>query len=340
MKPRLFVLTALAFILISLSLSASGQQVTSSKRRASPPSTPSVKIRPEWRDASERALARLRVLRDGWNDVNRQFIKKDFVAARRLNPQEYEIQYLEAKTAVDEALQVLPKGDLRTALEQSMNIFDDLEAVTKIFDKTSPFTTNVRVADVFPYLKKYGVPYESGMSRTTSGLTLHQDFVMSYILPVRYTRVNRVEVLLGGGMKPVPPPPTYEQMFRVPERKEDPTPATVNIEELKKMAGLVIAARLHGNRDSMGALLDDEFVYSGPEGRRWDKGQYLKRMSADPTVRGFTIERAELGFRSGAPTLSTTIRYESFKGEAKSYASTFTFAMRNGKWLIAGWRPF
>lgn len=285
-------------------------------------------------------MARLRVLRDGWNDVNRQFIKKDFVAARRLNPQEYEIQYLEAKTAIDEALQVLPKGDLRTALEQSMDLFNDLEAITKIFDRTSPFTTNVRAADVFPYLKKYGVPYESGLSRNTSGLTLHQDFVMSYILPVRYTRVNRVEVLLGGAVKPIPPPPSYEQMFRVPERKEALTPASVKIEELKEVAGLAIAARLHGDRDSMGALLDEEFIYSGMEGRRWDKGQYLKRMSADPTVRGFTIERTDLGFRSGAPALSTTIRYESLKGEAKSYENTFTFALREGKWLIAGWRPF
>lgn len=340
MKPRLYVLTALAFILISLNLSTSGQQVTSSKRRLSLPSTPSVKIGGEWLNASKRALARLRVLRDGWNDVNRQFIKKDFVTARRLNPQEYEVQYLEAKTAVNDALQVLPKGDLRTAPEQSMDIFDDLDAITKIFNKTSPFTTNVRAADVFAFLKKYGVPYESAVSRTTSGLTLHQDFMMSYILPVRYTRVNRVQVLLGEAVEPAPPPPSYEQMFRVPERKETISPATVKIEELKNVAGLAIAARLHGDRDSMGVLLDDEFVYSGPEGRRWDKGQYLKRMTADPTVRGFTIERAELGFRSGAPALSTTIRYESFKGEAKSYKSTFTFAMRDGKWLIAGWRPF
>lgn len=340
MKPGLYVLTALAFFLISLNLSASGQRVTSSKRRASLPPQPSVKMRPEWRDSSERALARLRVLRDGWNDVNPQFIKKDFVAARRLNPQEYEVQYLEAKAAVDEAFQVLPKGDLRAAIEQSMDLFDDLEVITKIFNKTSPFTTNVRAADVFPYLKKYGVPYESGVSSTISGLTLHQDFMMSYILPIRYARVNRVEVLLGGAVKPVPPPPTYEQMFRVPERKETTAPATVEIEELKEVAGLALTARLHGDRDSMGGLLDDKFVYSGTGGRRWDKVQYLRHMSADPTVKGFTIERAELGFRSGAPTLSTTIRYESFKGEAKSYENTFIFAMRNGKWLIAGWRPF
>src|SRR5437763_14972771 len=55
------------------------------------------------RQAAEQALARLRVLRDGWNDVNRQFIKQDFVAAQRLEPQEYEVQYLEAKTAVGDA---------------------------------------------------------------------------------------------------------------------------------------------------------------------------------------------------------------------------------------------
>jgi hypothetical protein len=285
-------------------------------------------------------LARLRVLRDGWNDVNRQFIKQDFVAARRLDPQEYEVQYLEAKTAVGDALRVLPKGELHTALEQAMEIFDDLEAITEIFNKTSPFTTNVRVADVFPYLKKYGVPYESGVSRATSGLTLHQDFVMSYILPIRYKRVNRVEVLLGEKAEPVPSPPTFERMFMVPERKETPAPSTVKIEELKEVATRAIAARLHGDREAMGALLDDGFVFSGLEGRRWDKGQYLRNVSPDPTVKGFTIEGAELGFRGNVPALSTTVMYESFTGGVKRHQNMFTFARRGGKWLIAGWRPF
>lgn len=340
MKVNVLILTTFACMLLTMGFTVSAQNTRPTTRHPITPTTSPRLVGTKGREVAEQALMRLSVLRNGWNDVNRHFIKKDFVAARRLNPQEYEIQYLEAKTAVDEALQVLPKGDLRTALEQSMDVFDDLEAITKIFDRTSPFTTNVRAADVFPYLKKYGVPYESGVSRTTSGLTLHQDFVMSYILPVRYTRVNRVEVLLGGAVKPAPPPPTYEQMFRVPERKEMLSPADVKIEELKKVASLAVAARLHGDRASMGALLDDEFIYSGPEGRRLDKGLYLWHMSTDPTVRGFTIERAELGFRSGVPTLSITIRYESFKGEAKSYENTFTFAIRDGKWLIAGWRPF
>lgn len=337
MKPRLFVLTALAFILISLSLSASGQQVTSSKRRASPPSKPSVKIRPEWRDASERALARLRVLRDGWNDVNRQFIKKDFVAARRLNPQEYEIQHLEAQTAVDEALRVLPKGDLQTALEQAIDIFDDLEAITEVFNKKSPLTIDVRVADVFPYLKKYSVPYEGGVSRAGSGLTLHQDFVMSYILPIRYSRVNRVEVLLGGSVQPLPPPPTYEQMFRVPRQRLPLDRASVKADELKEVAHQAMEARLRGDRTLMGALLVDQFYFYGPEGRQLDKQMYLQRMSADPTVKTFEIERAELSFSNDTPVLKTVVRYESFLGQSKSFNNTFHFVNRGGRWLIARW---
>lgn len=334
------MLTALAFILISSNQSASGQQAKSSHRRASSRPPPSVRIQGEWRDASEHALARLRTLRDGWNDVNRQFIKQDFVAAQRLDPREYEIQYLEAKTAVGDALEILPEGELRTALEQAMDIFDDLETISRIFNKTSPFTTNVRVADVFPYLKKYGVPYESGVSRATSGLTLHQDFVMSYILPVRYERVNRVEVMLGGSVKPLPPPPTYEQMFQVPKQKPPFDRSSVKAEELKEVARQALEARLRGDRARMGALLDDQFYFYGPEGQRLDRQMYLQRMHADQTVKGFVIERAELSLQNDTPVLAAVVRYESFRGEVKSYENTFNFARRDGKWLIAGWRPF
>jgi hypothetical protein len=294
----------------------------------------------EGREAAERALARLRVLRDGWNDVNRQFIKQDFVAAQRLAGREYEVQYLEAKAAVGEALQVLPKGELRTAIEQAMDIFDDLEAITKIFNKTSPFTTNVRVVDIFPYLKKYNVPYESGVTRALSGLTLHQDFVMSYILPLRYARVNRVEVLLGSKAKPIPPPPTYEQMFHVPAMKPPIDRSSVSVESLKGIARQAIEARVRGNQSLMRDLLDDQFMFYALQGRQWDRDRFLRSLSPDPMVKNFEIERAELSFRQEAPVLTTVIKYESLRGEFKSFNNTFTFVNRNGKWLIIRWRAF
>src|SRR2546423_1444683 len=283
------------------------------------------------------ALAGLQALRNGWKDENRRFIKQDFVAAQRLDPREYEVQYLEAKTAVGDALQVLPKGELRAAIEQAMDIFDDLEAITEIFNKTSPFSTNVRVADVFPYLKKYNVPYESGVSRATSALTLHQDFVMSYILPVRYARVNRVEVLLAGRAKPVPPPPTYEQMFRVPKQKPPLDRASVKADELKEVARRALEARLRGDRALMGALLDDQFYFYGPEGRRLDKQMYLQKMSADQAAKTFEVKRAELSFSNDTPVLKTVVRYESFLGQSKSFNNTFHFVNRDGRWLIDAW---
>jgi hypothetical protein len=339
MRHFFLILTMLAYLPPPASKAVIAQEAGSVTRRARR-DVASRTVNSEGREAAERALARLRVLRDGWNDVNRQFIKQDFVAAQRLDGRDYQVQYLEAKAVVGEALQILPKGELRTAIEQAMDIFDDLEAITKIFNKTSPFTTNVRVVDIFPYLKKYNVPYESGVTRTLSGLTLHQDFVMSYILPLRYARVNRIEVLLGGKAKPIPPPPTYEQMFHVPAIKPPIDRSSVSVESLKGMVRQAIEARVRGNQSLMRALLDDQFMFYALQGRQWDRERFLRSVSPDSMVKGFEIEQAELSFRQEAPVLTTVVRYESLRGEFKSFNNTFTFVNRNGKWLIIRWRAF
>jgi len=339
MKPRHFIFAVFAFMLLSLFPSSLYGRQTQHPQRTSP-RAPLVKASRERRDAAERALVRLRVLRDGWKDVNRQYIRPNFTAGMKLDPRAYEVQYLEAKTEVGEALRILPAGELRTAISRAMELFDDLEGITSIFTKRSPLTTSVRVADVFSYLKKYDVPYEAGVARASGGLMLHQDFVMSYILPLRHARVNQIEVLLGGTATPPPPPPTFEQMFGVQEKKGTDADTVVHADELKDMIQRAFTAKLRGDRTQMAMLLDDSFVGTGRGGRRWDKGQYLRAMSVDPTVKGFTIRLGELRARNGASTLSITISYESLTGELKSYENTFTFVKRGSTWLITAWRFF
>lgn len=336
MRFRLFPLLVTLYLIFSAHLSTSAQEA-STRRRKQSTLTSSEKIGIEQQKAAERALARLRVLRDGWNDVNRQFIKNDFVAARKRDPHLYEVQYLEAKKAVGDTLQILPQGELRTAIEQAMDLFDDLEMITGIFDKSSPLTTDIRVADIFPYLKKYNIPYESAVMRKSYGLTLYQDFVMSYILPIRYARVNRVEVLLGGEIKPVPPPPTYQQMFRVP-----PVPVQPNVsaEELKEIARKAIEARLHGDKSGLSVLLDGSFTFQALRGSELNKEQYLIKVIADPTVKSFEIEPADLIIYQAVPRLETRVKYQSFTNELRSYQNVFTFVLRNGQWLIAKWRSY
>src|SRR4051812_46453056 len=128
MKYRLALLSIIVCIFLASYSVIKAQTV----RRSRSSLNSSRILNSEERQAAEQALARLRLLRDGWNDVNRQYIKQDFVAAQRLAGREYEVQYLEAKAAVGDALQVLPRGELRMAIEQAMDIFDDLEAITKI----------------------------------------------------------------------------------------------------------------------------------------------------------------------------------------------------------------
>jgi hypothetical protein len=76
------------------------------------------------------------------------------------------------------------------------------------------------------------------------------------------------------------------------------------------------------------------------QGRQWDRERFLRSISPDSMVKGFEIERAELSFRQEAPVITTVIRYESLRGESKSFNNTFTFVNRNGKWLIIRWRAF
>jgi len=287
------------------------------------------------RRVAEEALARLRVLRAGWRDVNRQYIDSHFAYAQRYNRRVYAVQYLEARSAVHDALVVLPGIELRAAIQEAMDVFEDLEAITEVFRTNSPFTTNVRVTDIFPYLKKYKVPYENGILPGGPSQMLHQDFVMSYVLPWRYARVNRVEVLLGGKVEPTPPPPTHEQMFGV---LKEPTVPKVTSDELKELARQALEARLQGNRARMEPLLDYTFLAYGREGAEWNKDLYLEKMAPDQTVKSFEILRAELTVWNYRPSLTFEVKYESHLGSFKSAKYTLNFVERNGQWLIASWR--
>lgn len=346
MKEPYPLTAATACLLISSLMAIGAQGVVAAAQKRQPRPTPPATLRPEERGAAETALRRLQSLRDGWNDVNRQFIQPNVKAGRKLDWREYEVQYLEARTAADEARRVLPRGELRAAVEQAMGLFEDLEEIEEIFANRSPITTSVRVSDVYPYLKKYSVPYEGVVVRAGYGLTLHKDFVMSYILPLRFARVNRVEVFLGGSPHPTPPPPTFEQMFRLKARKPDPAPPpsapppAADEEVLKDVAMQALKAKLLGSRERMAALLDDGFVCYMPDGKRLDKRQYLEEMERDRTVKRFDLERVVLRTKDGASALSATVKYESFAGESRSFFNAFTFVYRDGRWLISSWRAY
>lgn len=329
-------LLAAVCLLLSAGVTVAAQDTGTRARRGAPSASPK-SIGTEGREAAARALMRLRALRDGWNDVNRAFISRDRELGRKINAATYELQYMEAREDVARARAVLPGSELSTALAQAMGVFDDLEELWRIFDKRSPVTTLVGVADVFPYLKKYRVPYEEGMEPGATGYRLHKDFVLSYVLPRRYALVNRVEVLLGGESKPVPPPPTYEQMYRVPNPVPPLDRSRVKLDELKGIARRALEARRRGDRAAMSALLDDRFQFNGRGGRLWDKGTYLGKMEIDPTVKSFEIERAELRFSEDEPILAVLVNYELYLGGSRGFKNTFHFVDRGGRWLIRAW---
>jgi hypothetical protein len=326
-------MTCGGYLYLSLILTATAQT-----RRASKPAILPSKVNTAGRQSARQALIRLQALRDGWNNVNRAYIVRDFEFGQKLNPEAYEILYLEAQAAISEAMHGLPKGELRLALLQAIELFDDLEKLGKIFETKSPLSTTVYISDVFPFIKKYQIPYEGGIEKGALGFKLHKDFVLSYILPQRYSLVNRVEVLLGGKLEPVPPPPTYEQMHRVPPQKPQLDRTRVKADELKEHAHQALKAKLRGDRVLMDALLDDAFRLYGREGLLLDKQMYLGKMAADQTVKSFEIEGVELSFWNDKPTLVTVVKYESVRGQSKRFRNTFTFVNKGGRWLIITWR--
>jgi hypothetical protein len=159
----------LANLLPPASKAITAQEAGSVTRRTRT-SIASRSVSAEGRVAAERALARLRVLRDGWNDVNRQFIKQDFVAAQRLAGREYEVQYLEAKAAVGDALQVLPKGEvllLRIFALECIGIFHECLLVVEALYRRDAYPLQLH------YVQGRRIPHWLIEESTEGELTVH-----------------------------------------------------------------------------------------------------------------------------------------------------------------------
>src|SRR2546421_3345936 len=150
----ILVLLALLFFSCAPSVAQTRPQPRAGTRPPAPGRTLSQ------RDAAlaQNALAKLRVLRDGWRDVDPELIWRNNVMGGKID-RDYELHLLEAKDAVGEALSALPDGPLKEAIRSAMDMFLDLEEIHRIFNKgLAGITTSAKVSDIYPYVKSIRSP--------------------------------------------------------------------------------------------------------------------------------------------------------------------------------------
>ena len=297
------------------------------------------------------ALAKLRVLRDGWRDVDPELIWRNNVMGAKTD-RDYELHLLEAKDAVGEALRALPEGALKEAIGSAMDVFLDLEEIHKVFNKgLAGITTSAKVSDIYPYVKKYSIPYQ--------GNDIHKDRVYAVVLPIRRERVNRIITLLGGAPDPTPVderlvelkfwnsiakgtnPEDFESyLAKYPngrfaaEARARTREGERILKELTAVINQLVQARRHGKKELLDALLDDD--YRGNRGAQ-TKAQALAEARPDTSVRSYEIEDVRLGFEGEKPVVTFTVKYVSFDSRVARFVNTCTFVTRQGRWRVLKW---
>ena len=297
------------------------------------------------------AVAKLRVLRDGWRDVDPELIWRNNVMGAKTD-RDYELHLLEAKDAVGEALRALPEGPLKEAIGSAMDVFLDLEEIHRVFNKgLAGITTSAKVSDIYPYVKKYSIPYQ--------GNDIHKDRVYSVILPIRRERVNRIITLLGGTPEPVPVderlvelkfwnsiakganPEDFESyLAKYPngrfaaEARARTREGQRILKELTPVISQLIQARWYGKKELLDSLLDGD--YRGNRGNQ-NKDQDLAEAKPDTRVRSYEIEDLRLGFEGEKPVVTFTVKYVSFDSRVARFVNTCTFVTRQGRWRVLDW---
>lgn len=342
-------------LLLCVALSLSAVSVFAQRRSKTRAQTPAPKrsLSERERALAQNALSKLRILRDGWRDVDPELVWRNAVMGGKTD-REYELHLLEAKDAVNEALMGLPDGALKEAIRSAMDVFLDLEEIYRIFNKgLASITTVTKVTDIYPYVKKYSVPYQ--------GNDIHKDKVYMVLLPIRRERINRIISMLGGTPEAAPVdekmvelkfwnsianstnPADFEAYLakypngrNVGRAKALTTEGRRIHQELADIARQVIEAGRRGDKATLDAWLADDYV-----GRRdwhtYTKARTLFETKVDMSVRSYEIEKTDLGFKGENALLTATVKYESYDSRTARYANQFTFTRRQGQWKIIAW---
>jgi hypothetical protein len=221
------------------------------------------------------------------------------------------------------------------------------------------FVGGARVSDIYPYVKKYSLPYQANQIRT--------DTVFAILLPLGRERVNRLISMLGGKPEPAPvnafqvelklyrralksgKPEDYEAyLAKYPNGEfEHKARAKTNEgervkRELAEVADRIIGAFRKGDTATLNMLLDDEYSEKSKEYpyKVSNKSETLANIRVDATAKSHRLEEIELVYLRGETVLYCLAVYERSDQNASSYRNAFTFIKRQDQWKVISWSRY
>src|SRR5262245_15121466 len=304
---------------------------------------------------ARKATDSLRRLRDGWFNADPELVLDGgaIIPEWKLDKRNYELFMLEAQDAVNSALKTVSDNVVREGLRSAMEIYLDLEEIHKTFARYSIIGDFAKVSDVYPYVKKYSLPYKTNQ--------IHIGIVCAVLLPIGRERINHLISMLGGRPEPSPvnashvelkfwrqvrrsgKPEDYESyLAKYPEGEFADEARTKTNEgekirqELAAIADRIIVAARKGDEATLDLLLDDECVERGG-GKLRTKAQTLAVTSVDVMVKSYRIGAKDLEFRKGEPVLSCSVLYEGIDRSVSNYMNVFRFIRKQNQWKVIRW---
>jgi len=322
-------------------------------------------------EASVEVLARLRTMRDCWNDPYQVLVgddpkyENDSLFFRCAD--EYPLRLAEAQTAVSESLIRLKDPVLIREITAAIGVFNDLETLHRLFESRSYFILRVvRVSDIYQIAHKYNLPYRDN---EISKFTVYQK-----MMPKRRVHIDRLASLIPGA--PADPNPTLTPaqaamavddldwyyttregpgkgynwyLGRHPEgrhaaeaRKPIEQPEVYKKEQEARTAKLhdelfgvthqVIAAYVHGDKAAFDRLLGPSFPM---------RALYISRLRPQENVASFEIREFKIEIMDYYAELYRADVIAHYKNlmnnKERDYHNWIFYKRTNGVWQIVEW---
>lgn len=323
-------------------------------------------------EASFEVLARLRAMRDCWNDPYQVGVgddpkyENDSLFFRC--DDEYPLRLAEAQTAVSEALIWLKDPVLIREVTAAIGVFNDLETLHRVFESRGYFILRVvRVSDIYPIAHKYNLPYRDN---EISKFTVYQE-----MMPKRRVHIDRLASLIPGAPADSNPTLTPEQaamavddldwyyaMREGPEkkrydwylgrhpqgrhaaeaRKPVEQPEVYKKEQDARIAQLhdelfgvthqVIEAYIRGNKAVFDRLLGPNFP---------TRALYISRLRPQTDVASFEIRDLKIqtmDYYAELYRADVLVHYKSLmNNKERDYHNWILYKRSNGVWQIVEW---
>jgi len=318
-------------------------------------------------EASLEVLARLRAMRDCWNDPYQVLVGDDPKYENHSLffrcDEEYPLRLAEAQTAASEALTWLKDRILSREITAAIAVFNDLETLHRVFEsrKYTLFRV-VPVSDIYPIAHKYNIPYREN---EISKFTVYQE-----MMPKRRVHIDRLASLVPGA--PPDPNPTLTPaqaavvvddldwyyatrqgpgqgynwyLGRHPQgrhaaearkpieqpdgyRKEQEARTAKLHDELLGITRQAIEAYVHGDKAVFDRLLGVGFP---------SRALYISRLRPQPDVASFEVEDLKIRIMDYYAELyraDVQVQYKSVMNKERDYHNSILYKRTNGRWQI------